>query len=221
MPEITRLADIEQGEPIGARQTEDLIGRIDTALGQMTGYASDVAQYVAKIYAGQGWLSLGYESWEDLARERLGGRLEQLDRVVRQSLVAELYSAGLSVRAIAPVVGINQATVVRDVRVMHDASLAPGGPVVEHVTTEKTHGRDGRMYTRMADTDSLAPRRTARVRTPILRKRAIANNLVVSIDITGAELGALDQSDRDDLAAKARARIAELSALVNAVEGVT
>jgi hypothetical protein len=75
---------------------------------------AELPRRVAEAYAGRAWVALGYESWESMCEgEDLALRLP---RGERSALVMELTDAGLSARAIAPVVGVNRKTVDRDVR---------------------------------------------------------------------------------------------------------
>lgn len=59
---------------------------------------------------------LGYASWTAYMADVLGDAPLRLERDARQELVAELHEAGMSTRAIAPIVGVDRKTVERDVR---------------------------------------------------------------------------------------------------------
>lgn len=61
-------------------------------------------------------LALGYRSPGDYVSDRFGQSLAGLGIEVRRAVVGELTEAGLSTRAIAPVVGVSQKTVDRDAR---------------------------------------------------------------------------------------------------------
>jgi len=67
---------------------------------------------------------LGYASWTAYLKDVFGDEPLRLARDVRQELVAELAAQGMSTRAIAPIVGADQATVVRDLS-RGDASASP------------------------------------------------------------------------------------------------
>ena len=71
-------------------------------------------------------VALGYRSLGEYVSDRFGGSLSRLGIEVRRAFVSELTQAGMSTRAIAPVVGVNQATVVRDVA--RDAGASPQTP---------------------------------------------------------------------------------------------
>lgn len=60
-------------------------------------------------------VALGYRSVGEYVSDRFGGALTNLGVDVRRAVVGELTQAGMSTRAIAPVVGVDQKTVVRDI----------------------------------------------------------------------------------------------------------
>lgn len=60
-------------------------------------------------------LTLGYSSWTAYVRDIFGDEPLRLARDVRRELVAELADAGMSTRAIAPIVGVTPMQVSRDV----------------------------------------------------------------------------------------------------------
>lgn len=70
--------------------------------------------------------ALGYRSPGDYVSDRFGSTLSRLGMEVRREVVRELTEAGLSTRAIAPVVGVNNATVHRDLSRV--ASATPETP---------------------------------------------------------------------------------------------
>lgn len=61
-------------------------------------------------------MALGYRSPGEYVSDRFGGSLQRLGVDVRRAVVGELTAAGLSTRAIAPVVGVTQKTVVKDMQ---------------------------------------------------------------------------------------------------------
>lgn len=67
-------------------------------------------------------VALGYRSPGDYISDRFGGRLARLGVDLRREVVRELTAAGLSTRAIAPVVGVSQKTVVKDRQVIPEVS---------------------------------------------------------------------------------------------------
>lgn len=67
-------------------------------------------------------LALGYPSWTAYLADLFGDEPLRLARDVRRELVAELAAQGMSTRAIAPIVGVDQTTVARDIAREADAS---------------------------------------------------------------------------------------------------
>ena len=69
---------------------------------------------LAKLYAGRGWLALGYRSWDECCDIEFRSSRIRLPREEREEVVASLAASGLSNRAIAAAVGISEATVRND-----------------------------------------------------------------------------------------------------------
>jgi transposase-like protein len=78
---------------------------------------------IEEAKTGEIHVALGFASWTAYLADALGGRLE-LDSDSRREVVALMSGEGMSQRAIAQAVGVNQATISRDQQVMHDASPA-------------------------------------------------------------------------------------------------
>lgn len=120
-------------------------------------------------------VTLGYQSWTAYVRDLFGDEPLRLARDVRRELVAELADAGMSTRAIAPIVGVSHMQVANDVREQGVKNFTPEpapvesegftvnpttGEVIdppaepvatEHTVTEKIKtvtGLDGKEYTR-------------------------------------------------------------------------
>lgn len=70
-------------------------------------------------------IALGYRSPGDYVSDRFGQSLAGLGIEVRRAVVGELTQAGLSTRAIAPVVGASQKTVARDARAARESHDSP------------------------------------------------------------------------------------------------
>lgn len=68
------------------------------------------------LYQGRAWLALGYSSWDALCDAELDGARIALPREARREVVGELRTAGMSTRAIGVAVGVDHATVVRDLQ---------------------------------------------------------------------------------------------------------
>ena len=105
------------------QEARRLTERIRTRLDRVSTAWADLATSITEAYQRRADLALGYGSWAEYAEKELRPS-EGLAASVRQQLVGMLSAQGMSTRAIAPAVGVNQATAVRDVQVMRDASPA-------------------------------------------------------------------------------------------------
>lgn len=161
------------------------VSRIDVAAAQKRAeriryhamHANEAVQAVQKLIHEardmNDHVTLGYPSWPAYLVDLFGKEPLRLTRDVRRELVAEMSEAGMSTRAIAPIVGVNAETVRRDIA--GAANVAPDpepesdpspesievdtetGEVIdaprieEHTVTEKTKvttGLDGKEYKR-------------------------------------------------------------------------
>jgi transposase len=138
---------------------------------------------IKQAYFGRVWLALGYESWSGWCDCELDGF--KLPSLERREVVAELSGEGMSQRAIADVVGANQATVSRDLAA-HDANASP----------QPVTGQDGKTYTRKKRPVTDTPAKERAGATPYSRdiqrlSASIAENCTALTDEEVAEaLGA-------------------------------
>jgi hypothetical protein len=97
---------------------------------------------IASAYTGRAWVALGYESWDAYcAGEFTEARMVRLEREQRREIVASMRSAGMSTRAIASGIGVDQKTVVNDLRSGEESSSPEQGHRVDVI------GQDGKTYT--------------------------------------------------------------------------
>jgi transposase len=89
---------------------------------------------------------LGYSSWPAYVAAEFGDIPLRLDREHRRELVTALSGEGMSTRAIAPVVGVDQKTVSNDLRASGEESSSP------------VQGLDGRRYTTKKQKLPVTPR---------------------------------------------------------------
>jgi transposase-like protein len=97
--------------PATPDEARAIVDRIKASVGA-------IHQDIVDLWEGQGWLALGYSSWDDLCDVEFAVRLA-LPREQRRELVADLTEKGMTTRAIAPAVGVDQSTVARQVMQMH------------------------------------------------------------------------------------------------------
>jgi hypothetical protein len=115
LPELT---------PEGA---ERLSGRISARLDAIADNYVAVMPLIREALNRNAFAVLGYNSPGAYVKDRFGDALAKLAPEVRREVVKELSNAGMSTRAIAPVVGMNHATVSRDIRAV--APVADATPV--------------------------------------------------------------------------------------------
>ena len=113
-----------------------LTERIRLTVDAINGQVEKLADLVRQAYEGRAWATLGYDSWQAYVEAEIPR--VRLDRVERRELVADLADAGMSTRAIAPVVGADQSTVTRDLAT-RDANASP--------EPRQVTGIDGKTYT--------------------------------------------------------------------------
>jgi hypothetical protein len=133
MTELTEFDDWQlwEVEVLRPDQAEELVAEVVTWLGE---YPADA---VIGLYAGRAWIALGYPDWESLCADRFGDVL-RLPRPGRQEVVAHLRAYGLSTRAIASAVGVDDKTVRRDL----DSAAANAAPALPG----RVAGLDGKSY---------------------------------------------------------------------------
>jgi hypothetical protein len=132
---VTDIADVETGEIVEVlteAQARDLLDAIKVNL-------EDAADLADQLWAGRGWVALGYGSWDDMCKAEIRPRMPRLERAERKAIVADMAAKGMSTRAIAAAVGVHHDTVAEDIK-----QAAPvGNPTPAPVT-----GLDGKTYER-------------------------------------------------------------------------
>lgn len=114
---------IEFDKAAAERRAERITLRLDAIADNYRAVLPMIREAIAK----RDDLALGYRSPGDYVSDRFGQSLAGLGIEVRRQVVRELTEAGMSTRAIAPVVGVSQKTVDRDVR----AGESPDSPDVD------------------------------------------------------------------------------------------
>ena len=92
---------------------------------------------MVEMWRGQGWLALGYSSWDDLCDSELRGMRVNLPIESRREVVAELTDEGMSTRAIGSALGLHHDTVASD------RKAGVGNPTPDPTPTV---GLDGKTY---------------------------------------------------------------------------
>ncbi len=97
---------------------------------------ADTAELIEQLWAGRGWLALGYGSWDELVEAEIRGIMPKLERAERKQVHAKLAETGMSTRAIGRATGYSEATVRRDL------------PGASNDAPERSTGVDGKSYPR-------------------------------------------------------------------------
>lgn len=100
--------------------TEQIVGRLD----QVAENIEAVQSLMRDALQRQAHLALGYTSPTAYMRDRFEGALVNLSAALRREIVQELSDAGMSTRAIAPIFGVSQKTIVKDSQVIPEVSPA-------------------------------------------------------------------------------------------------
>ena len=95
-------------------------------------------------WSGRDWEHLGYPSWDEYAKQLEWAASFRLTTTLRQELVRTLLTHGMSQHAIAPAIGVSQATVSRDRAAIEAA--AGDSPESPDPTAVTIRGRDGKEY---------------------------------------------------------------------------
>lgn len=104
--ELVDLLDREQAERLTTRISLKLDAMADTYVGVMP--------LIREAIVRQAYVALGYRSVGEYVADRFGGSLGKLGVEIRREVVRELTDAGMSTRAIAPVVGVSDRTAAYD-----------------------------------------------------------------------------------------------------------
>jgi len=160
---MTVVAEYVMGVDEARRLTERI--RL-TALSVRDGMEK-VQGLVEQARDGNAHLALGYASWTAYLSDTLGSEPLRLPRDQRQELVGYLAGEGMSTRAIAPIVGVSDVQVHRDIhaQVLPHVAPAPATPVdlaAVDMTTGEIHepvtGLDGKTYSRPEPRPRIAQR---------------------------------------------------------------
>jgi hypothetical protein len=122
---MTELMVVETGEVVvqmTAEEASSITTQISVKLDALADNYESVMPLIRDAITRQAHAALGYNSPGAYIAERFGRGLSRLGADMRREVVRELSAAGLSTRAIAPVVGVSQKTVVKDTQVIPEVS---------------------------------------------------------------------------------------------------
>lgn len=116
------IVNTETGELLDSAAAERRAERISLRLDTIADNYAAVMPMIRDAIEQRDDLALGYRSPGDYVKDRFGGSLQRLGVEVRRAVVGELSAAGMSTRAIAPVVAASQSTVRDDVKANREVS---------------------------------------------------------------------------------------------------
>lgn len=122
--DVTRV-NTETGEILDSAAAERRAERISLRLDTIADNYAAVMPMIRDAIEKRDDLALGYRSPGEYVADRFGGSLQRLGMEVRRAVVGELTAAGLSTRAIAPVVGVSNKTVHQDLQVLPEVTPEP------------------------------------------------------------------------------------------------
>jgi len=112
--------------------------RIKLLLETMIQNRGKVLDLITEASENHDHIALGFKSWSDYVRTEYAGLLTRLTVEDRRETVLILSRTGLSTRAIAPIVGTNHSTIVRDLQSGGaDAPPADEQEIQQHARSEE------------------------------------------------------------------------------------
>ena len=195
-PEVTSASE---ARPMTKAKAEKVTTLITSELNTMGAAREAIeAAYEAALplineaYACQAHKALGYDTWESYVHDRFGDQLMRLGVDLRRRVAKELAEAGMSTSAIAPILGVGQSTVDRDLRQLTQMGNLNRPAIVT--------GRDGKQYrlspaqdrireTRRRHQNGRCPRAGADAATPALRQDRGPSARVAEFDHSFGGLG--------------------------------
>lgn len=124
---VEPLCDVVTGEVIEVAMTPAEARTLTDEIRQTLHVGHDL---IVEAFRRCAWSALGYESWDAYCQgEFAGARMIRLDREQRREIVAEMRQAGMSGRAIASGIGVDEITVRRDLATATDVAVAEPTPI--------------------------------------------------------------------------------------------
>lgn len=159
MTELTVIGTGEVVEAMSTVEAERITARIADKLDAIADNLEQVLPLIGEALTRRAWEAMGYASPTAYVSERFAGSLSRLTPEVRRPVVAQLSAAGMSTRAIAPVVGVSQSSVRDDIQVSRTYSPAPTDVSGALPEAPAVVGIDGKTYQRSATTEPPKPKR--------------------------------------------------------------
>lgn len=138
--------DLARFEVLPKADAKRLTLTIKLLAGSIADQIDKVTELIGQARSGQADVALGYKSWTAYCAAEFAGSLPRLERQARQELVVSLTEQGMSLRAIAPIVGVSHPQVIADRRAAGQ-DLPPDDDVIDaELVDTPVVGRDGKTY---------------------------------------------------------------------------
>ncbi|MCT1459909.1 hypothetical protein M3G03_10235 [Aestuariimicrobium sp. p3-SID1156] len=237
MSELVIIATGEVVESMTAVEAERITSRIADKIDAIADNLEQVMPLIREALTRGAWSALGYDSPTAYVSDRFKGALSRLPREIRRPVAAELCAAGMSTRAIAPIVGVSARQAAYDAgagvqslhtspdpepesldeyraRVLNEAeangdTIKLTGP--NSVARPGTvTGLDGKTYPRPAPkpVECPAPKPTSCTRTATERRRPITDDFADAVDNLDRRISALQKLVTDDRFPQNRDKVA-------------
>ena len=110
---------------------------------------TDVLSLIIEAYKAKDWEALGHADWGEYVGKEFQTNLLKLSAKTRKEWIPQLKDAGMTTREIAPVMNVDQSTVVRDAKSSEELSPSDRlGKTIKRAKSALTKVREG-----MADVD--------------------------------------------------------------------
>ena len=140
---MTALVNTDTGEiiePMPSAEARQLTTEAQTEFGATADHYERGWAAIEKVLRRNGFLALGYRSQGDYLGTEFAHYLDRLNVPQRRLAARQLTDAGLSTRAIAPIIGVSEATVRRDMATASHDAVEPARPPIVGVNG-KTYQR--------------------------------------------------------------------------------
>lgn len=166
-------------------------------------------QLIVKAFNGRVWIALGYNTWDEYVRREFGNLVLAVPREGRDEIIVSMREAGMSLRAIAPAVGVSKDTAQRVIARalpvgepnVSDETVG-GGVVIDHPSTITSV--NGRPYKNNPPT---------RIIPPSPRDAALANarESFKRTSMIAEQLELVDASGREEIAPVVSAQLVDVA----------
>lgn len=153
---------VDTPEPLSEGRAKVLDKRIRQASSRVADNTAALLALLDEAAAGQIHVALGFPSWTAWVKDAV--QVSPANEVERKSLVSLMSGKGMSQRAIASVVGANQATVSRDLA-EGDADASPD-----------TQGLDGKTYSKPKKEPKQEPLDVEEVEPPVEKQQPVSQD---------------------------------------------